>query len=497
MTAQSPQQRAKDRFDSPLLAPTLLMLAAAGVTGGCGSGGSSGGMSAPAPTPSGTTQVAVVMSSTANDQLSEYNITFKSLVLTSQTGKTFTVLPQSSAPLSEFIHVNALAEPLATASVPQDVYTVAAVDVVYAAFTCITYDPSLGLDVSTYAWKGPAATVNVPAPITVTGGSMVLALDLLVSKSAAYQSCIAPVTAAPPSWSVTPTFSLTPVAASAGPGSAQYGKVTALDGQVTSADASTNSVQLALPEAGRTLVVSSSSATVWQGVADAAALTAGTFVDLDGAIQPDGSVLATRIEIEDPVAVNVQRGPVVYVGNSTSTLDMLPRQGQGKDHPIDVEIFNFANAAFRTSGHFANLQALPFTPNFNAMSIVPGQSVYISSPTFNTVSPPSYDAVATTITLMPQTIDGTIVASSSSGNFVVYSVALAPYDLFAILAGQVGQTTLVTDPGAVQVYVDGSTQMLNSTPLAVGSTLRFYGLVFDDNATLRMDCSQINDGVPE
>ena len=131
------------------------------------------------------------------------------------------------------------------------------------------------------------------------------------------------------------------------------------------------------------------------------------------------------------------------------------------------------------------------------MSIVPGQSVYISSPTFNTVSPPSYDAVATTITLMQQTIDGTIIASSSSGNFMVYSVALAPYDPFAILSGQVGQTTLVTDPGAVQVYVDGSTQMLNSTPLVVGSTLRFYGLVFDDNATLRMDCSQINDGVPE
>jgi len=28
-----------------------------------------------------------------------------------------------------------------------------------------------------------------------------------------------------------------------------------------------------------------------------------------------------------------------------------------------------------------------------------------------------------------------------------------------------------------------------------GSVLRFYGLVFNDNGTLRMDCAQVNDGV--
>ena len=27
------------------------------------------------------------------------------------------------------------------------------------------------------------------------------------------------------------------------------------------------------------------------------------------------------------------------------------------------------------------------------------------------------------------------------------------------------------------------------------NTLRFYGLVFNDNGTLRMDCGQVNDGV--
>jgi hypothetical protein len=33
--------------------------------------------------------------------------------------------------------------------------------------------------------------------------------------------------------------------------------------------------------------------------------------------------------------------------------------------------------------------------------------------------------------------------------------------------------------------------------LASGGTFRFYGLVFNDNGTLRMDCAQVNDGVDE
>jgi hypothetical protein len=55
----------------------------------------------------------------------------------------------------------------------------------------------------------------------------------------------------------------------------------------------------------------------------------------------------------------------------------------------------------------------------------------------------------------------------------------------------------VTNPGSIVVYVDSNTQQLNSTPLAAGSVLRFNGLVFNDNGILRMDCAQINDGVPE
>jgi hypothetical protein len=97
---------------------------------------------------------------------------------------------------------------------------------------------------------------------------------------------------------------------------------------------------------------------------------------------------------------------------------------------------------------------------------------------------------------MPQMIDGTVVGNSISGNFTIYTVMLSNYDLFVRLAAQPAQATLLTQPDQVQVYVDSSTRMRNSDPVAVGSTLRFYGLVFNDQGVLRMDCALIKDGVP-
>jgi hypothetical protein len=59
------------------------------------------------------------------------------------------------------------------------------------------------------------------------------------------------------------------------------------------------------------------------------------------------------------------------------------------------------------------------------------------------------------------------------------------------------QSAVLTDPNTVVVYADSNTQMLNTNPIAVGGVARFYGLVFNDNGTLRMDCAQIKDGVAE
>jgi hypothetical protein len=142
------------------------------------------------------------------------------------------------------------------------------------------------------------------------------------------------------------------------------------------------------------------------------------------------------------------------------------------------------------------LPGLPFSASFMAANMVPGQNISITSHALTEQGGPVY-VPAATVTLIPQTIDGTVSAVSSAGGFDIYTVALAAYDLMPDLAVQGGQNSLLTNPGTVVVYADSNTQMLNSGAIVVGSVLRFNGLLFNDNRTLRMDCAQVNDGVAE
>lgn len=475
---------------------TVLSVAAC-ITTGCGTS-SSGGSKL-----SGNTSVTVMVSSAAQDQPTEFDLGFQSITLTSQSGKTATLLssPASGTPVAaEFMHINGTAEPLATASIPQGVYTSATVTLEDGRFTCIALgvvDGQLTLSAATFTGvlEGSTGTVALPSPITVTGTSMALALDLLVPQSATFPDCLN--VEGFTGFSITPTFTLTPLSVSASPTNSANGKVTGLDGQITAIGTSGNDFTLSIPdvEGSRPLSVTSTSNTMYQGISGNSALTVGTFVDMDGAVQPDGSVLATRLAVEDPSAADVFRGPLMEVANSVSVLAIDGHQWQGNDVLGLVEgtrDFNFGSAAFQISGQLANLKSLPFAPTFNASNMVPGQEVYLSlaAGAYNAPQP-----VATTMTLMPQTINATVTASSQSGNFTDYTVTLAPDDLFPMLAVQPDQSNVEITPSQVEVYVDSNTQQLNTQALAVGSTLRFSGLVFNDQGTLRMDCAQVNNGV--
>lgn len=475
----------------------VTVVIAAGITAGCGSNGSS--MTTPKLV--GNTNVTVMVTSTANDQVTNFNLQLKTLELTSQPGKTVTLL--SSPQSSEFVHVNGGTEPLMTVSVPQDIYTSAAVTLGQAEFVCVSQDPNGGLMFSHYSGVDHSPLVNFASPITVTGSSMVLSLNLQVSSSAVFPSCYSPGFAG---YSMSPTFSLTPLMVSPSPANAGDGLVAGLEATITSVGTAGSNLTLSIPEVSfgtRTIQGQSNSATVFQGVSGFSDLTSGMFVNLDGALQSDGSLLATRIEVENPSALNVSTGPILMVDNLVPVLLQYGRTQMGPlltDWPtgqpgqyFESPYFDFSSATFQISGQFTNLQSLPFVPSFTAANMVGGQNVDITSGTL-IIGGTTYTS-ANTITLIPQTINGTVDGVSTSGSFTVYTVSLPNYDLFPQLAVQQGQTTLLSDPSQVQVYVDSRTQKISTQPLGAGSTLRFYGLVFDDNGTLRMDCGQVSDGV--
>jgi len=475
----------------------LCIALAAVFTTGCGSSAS------PAPVLKGDTAVTMLLSSTANSQLSQFEVSFNSISLTSQSGKTVILFTTSQNP--EFIHLNGKAEPLLTVAVPQDVYTSATASIGPANFTCAALNPSTGgIVVAIYAYGYvPAAqvTMKLPVPITVTGTAMGLSLNMLVSSSASFPStCYVDGIA---QFSINPTFTVTPVAFS--PPVAEP----MLDGRIASVNTADNSFTLALagglrvpggPWDGQIVSVKTDNGTVYQGINGFSLLTVGTFVDMDAAIQADGSQLATRIAVEDTDANNLSAstGPGLQTKSAEPLLVQFQRQHEGylttSGQASMFEYYNFISTTFQTSKRFANLHDLPFPVRFDGVNIFAGQNVYITTHATQIVPTWPYIA-ATTITLMPQTINGTINGISSNGAFTTYDVTLPAYDLIPTLAVQPGQTTVLTNPSNVIVYVDNHTQLLNTHSLAVGDVVRFDGMIFNDNGTLRMDCGQVNDGV--
>ena len=95
---------------------------------------------------------------------------------------------------------------------------------------------------------------------------------------------------------------------------------------------------------------------------------------------------------------------------------------------------------------------------------------------------------------MPQTINGTVEAVGTAGAFTTYTVELAPYDLFPQFAVQAESRR--ADESADGGGVRGHDTQVVTAPSA-GSVVRFTGVIFDDNGTLRMDCTQVLAGVAE
>jgi hypothetical protein len=401
---------------------------------------------------------------------------------------------------AEFIHLNGVSEPVVTTMVPQGVYTQAVVVVASCSFTDVTVSSVGGLVESTFAQglcgQGTGqTTVNLPAPITISGSSVALSLNLQVAQSFTLNAAAMPQ----PVYTISPVFTLTPLALSPQPTNELNGKFTGLDARIISIDAATNSFVAQTPD-GFSLTVKSGASTAFQGVAAFSTLTAGALVNMDVAIQPDASLLATRVEVDDLAAPMTSIGPFISLTSVPTQFLNLPVETEGctiGGTPFCGRIFNYDNnTVFGLSRQFGNVQSLPFPATFTGPGLLLGQNVSVFSS--GQLMGQGFELV-TTATLSPQVVNGTITAVSNVNNFTIYSVTLAPYSLIPTLQNTAGTTVnrLNAPANVVQVYVDSNTQLLNSAPIGMGSLLRFRGLLFNDNGALRMDCAQINDGVPE
>jgi len=448
---------------------------------GCG-GGSSPATPSISPPPAAKTAVTVVASSTANDQVVQANLTLNSLTLTNAAGTVVTVL--SSPQSVEFVHLNGTVESLVTIEVPQDLYTSASATLGDSVFNCIVDNPTTGgLSLGSYATVAATPTVTLPEPILVGGTPMALELNLIVAPSQAAAACegLAANQSPSPTENITPAFNLTAYTLATQPTNSHNGKETNLIGVVTAIMTNGNGFSVASPQ-GSAWSVTTNGSTVFQGVTGFSELSVGMPVDFDAALQPDGSLAATRVEVTDTntTQLTMMRGPSTYLSAAEPELGIFITGAEGTlfggFQPEGNWFFGSgAGTVFQVSAPLSNLSGLPFSSTFNGSNLVAGQMIYVS--THATKFPDAPDLVtATTVTLMPQTINGTVTDVSSVGSFSTYAVALASYDIYVALAQQPGQTTLLTNPGSVVVYVDSNTQTLNTAPLAVRSRRKAYSL---------------------
>jgi len=471
---------------------SILTIALFGVfLAGCGSSSHTG-----TPPPVGNTQVVVLLTSTANDQLVRFDISISSIALTDGTGKSttvFTAASQSGTQV-EWMHLNGATEPLPTVALPQDTYTSATVTVGECSFTNVTF---VNQSITTAIFgeqpcgqETGTTTVNFPNPITVTGSAMALSLDLQVSQSFTLTS------ASPAIYTISPTFNLTPVSIADQPTNETNGKVIGVAGQVMSLNANATSFTAQTPD-GFLLTLSTNASTTFQGIAAFSSLSTNQLVNFDAAIQSDGSLLATRVEVDDATSTAAIIGFFSFP-QPQSVFTTLNLQLDGcsiSGTPFCGGVYQFdSNTVFNTSQQLSNVASLPFPATFGGANFLLGQYVSVFTPgTFTQ----NFENVST-ITLDLQTVNGTVTAVSNEAGFTVYTVTLAPYDLFPVLQMDAGfGTPQLSNPTTVFVYADANAVLLNSSTINVGSLQRFKGLVFDDNGTLRMDAAEIYDGVTE
>ncbi|MDR3774585.1 MAG: DUF5666 domain-containing protein [Terracidiphilus sp.] len=454
-------------------------------------------------TPSANTNVSIAAASTANDAVSIYDVAIKSLSLVSQTGAT---VPIIGTPVqAEFTHLNGPVEPIAVSQVPQGVYSSAQITVGDFSILCVGLGIEGGVQGQGSSGNGQPAnvTITMPKPITVTGSNMTITLNMVLSQFVSNSSC---------SVGSMPTTEQFEIYAGSGAGSGitqpvdvSPQKLKALQGVIASLNADGTMLTVDSLEGLPSVVapvpawnVETNANTVFEGIAAASALDTGLPVEFDATIQPDGSLMASRIAVYDTSATNLSlwSGPLLSVPSSAQPILALGRQAAGPIYGQQFAQLDASQAKFQVSGQFGNLASLPFATAFNASNMVPGQNVDMTFHQASYLAGKNVPMVST-MTLVSQTINGQITAIGKSGAFTTYTVWLGTNDLFANLAFQPGQNNLLTNPRVVTVYADDNTQMLNSLPLGVNSFMRFNGLVFNDAGSLRMDCGQINDGVAE
>ena len=453
------------------------------VLSGCsgGSGAAPTGTN-PSSTSAAKTTVQINMGDSPADWMLAFSMNITSMSLSGSNGSTAII--STSVPM-EMMHLMGTMQPLAMINAPQGTYTGASVTI--GSATVMYMDLTTKAPVQTTIPGPMTGTINFGSPITVGSTPMAISFDLDLASSV--------TTGSNGNLSMNPVFHVTSETQGSGnPMDFEDGGIQQMMGLVSNVSGS--SFTISSMQAAQNFTFTTNTSTVFDG-ASMGSMAGGMGVMVDAILQSDGSLLATRVQSMMGSGGVMGGGMITAVaGQPPTSLTMVMQNGAGTGM---MSSYFAAGATISLSGSTTyeidddgmNMSNLLFTPVFDASHIDAGQNVMpISSSGMMSggmgggmMSGGAMDGTITAdeVALEPQGLTGTASVPISSGS---------PSSFKLMLSLQCAFTTL-THATSVTVYQQSKTFMSGTSPIASGTAMHAFGLLFYDGSQWKMVAARI------
>ena len=449
-------------------------LALAGLLTACGSGSSA--TTNPNPTPTAKTAVQVNMGDAPADWMLAFSMNISSMSLTGSNG---TVSAVSATTPMEMLHLMGTMQPLAMISAPQGSYTGASITI--GSATVMYMDPTTKAPMQKTISGPITATVNFSSPITVGSTPMAMGFDLDLASS---------VTAdASGNLSMNPVFHVTTgMQGSGSPLDPTDGGIQQMMGTVSGVSGS--SFTMTSMQAAQTFTFATNSSTTFENISSMSMMTNGMLVAVDASLQSDGSLMATKVQSMMNSGGVMGGGIITAVtGQPPTSLTMVMQNGAGtgmmsSDFAAGATIDLSGSTTYEIDEDNVDMSGLPFTPVFDASHIYVGQSVMPISSTgmmsggsgMMGGSSMGGTITASEVALEPQGLTGTAATAITSGSTTSFTLTLPSDSAFTTLTGAT----------SVTVIQQSQTTVAGTSPIASGSSMHAFGLLFFDAGQWKM-----------
>ncbi len=401
-------------------------------------------------------------------------MTVNSIKLTGADGSTVETVPKASP--MEMMQLMANVQPVSSLAVTQGTYTQAVVS--FSNITMGYMDPVAKTYKQT-SLAGPyTATVPFSPAMTVGTSPVTLNLDMDMGSSVAIDGTgkvtIAPVVTAA-------------MAAASGSGSDPWqGTMQHRIGVVSSISGAQFTMGSLMGMQQSTFATNASTQFAGSGFTGMGSMVTSMMVDVDAAMQADGSYLAQRVESLGAGSAGMLGGGLVtaIAGNPPTQIARAANGGQGGGMTASsiggtlIETIP-AGTTYSFDSDGVDLANLPFTPAFGPSNVTKGQRVDVvgtAGMMGGGMMGGSGSATASQIRLEQQGLHGLASALAVSGAQGVFTLTLSADSAFTTLTGA----------STIQIYQQAGTQLHGISTLANGNEVQVRGLLFNDAGVYRL-----------